>query len=44
MMTRRQLISTIAVLTVGAGCVRARAQQQKEPKLETVTLIISGMT
>ncbi len=41
-MTRRQLISIMALLTLGAGV--ARAQERNKPKLETVSLIITGMT
>ena len=48
-MTRRQLITAVALLAI-SGRVAARAQERKErkerkePKLETVTLVISGMT
>jgi hypothetical protein len=45
MVTRRELLTVIAVLAASAAVAGApRQSKPKEPKLTTVTLVVSGMT
>jgi hypothetical protein len=44
MMTRRELVAFVALFLTSAPLAATRQAASKEPKVTTVTLIVSGMT